>query len=154
MRVLGHEIGNSLGPIQSVAGVLRQGLASEPSPRWTEDARSGLALIERRAEALARFTTAYARLARLPPPKLAPVEVEPWVRRAAALAEVQVVGGPPLHALGDADQLDQLLINLCRNAAEAAAETGGDARIHWSRAPGRVRVVVEDDGPGLPPAWW
>ena len=70
IRVLGHELNNSLAPIQSIAGSLQR-LAgqAEPPADWREDLRRGLAVIASRAEALSRFTTAYARLARLPPPR-------------------------------------------------------------------------------------
>ena len=96
---------------------------------------------------------AYAQLARLPPPRPAPVEVEAWVRRVAALEtrlEVRVGDGPPVVVTADGDQLDQLLINLVRNAADAALETGGGVRIGWRADGGVVEVTVDDEGPGLP----
>ena len=71
VRVLGHEINNSLAPIRSIAGNLQQTLQAPDGERaadWQEDLRRGLAVIERRSEALGRFMTSYARLARLPPP--------------------------------------------------------------------------------------
>lgn len=154
VRVLGHEIGNSLGPIQSVAAFLREGLGASPlPPAWIEEARSGLALIARRAEALARFTSAYARLARLPPPKIHAVDVEPWIRRVAAVVGgATVLAGPPVTVPGDEDQLDQLLINLVRNGVEAARETSGGVTLSWSIVERGVEVRIEDEGPGLPPS--
>ena len=154
VRVLGHEINNSLAPIKSIAGSLRS-LAARPSrpADWEQDLTSGLQVIEGRAEALGRFMSAYARLARLPRPRLGPVAVAEWVRRVAALETrlpVRVAGGPAVVLAADGDQLDQLLINLVRNAADAALETGGGVEIGW-RAPGGVlEVLVEDEGPGLP----
>src|SRR5205085_592563 len=69
VRVLGHELNNSLAPIKSVAGSLESLLRRDPLPSdWHEDARSGLNVIATRAESLSRFMEAYARLARLPPP--------------------------------------------------------------------------------------
>jgi signal transduction histidine kinase len=94
----------------------------------------------------------YARLARLPPPRPGRVDVVAWGRRAAALetrVRIEVEPGPPLEIPGDADQLDQLLINLVGNAAEAAAETGGGVRVRWAASPAAAIVVVEDDGPGI-----
>jgi signal transduction histidine kinase len=154
VRVLGHEIGNSLGPIQSVATLLREGLEKPTPPAgWADDAKSGLALISRRAEALARFTAAYARLARLPPPELGLVEVGPWATRVAELVGgATVEAGPEVQAVGDEAQLDQLLINLVRNGVEAARETGGSVKLSWGLVRRGVEIRVDDEGPGLPPS--
>jgi nitrogen fixation/metabolism regulation signal transduction histidine kinase len=158
VRVLGHEINNSLGPIQSIAGTLRAGL-SRPTRAadFDEDLERGLAVIERRSAALGRFMASYAQLARLPAPRLGTVEVAAWVRRTVELearlaGAVTVEDGPPETIAGDGDQLDQLLINVIANAVEAAAETGGGVRVRWQAEPSAVSVVIEDDGPGLPPA--
>jgi len=150
VRVLGHEINNSLGPISSIAETLRTGLAqTERRPDLEDDLARGLEVIERRAAALSRFMQSYARLVRLPPPRSGRVDVDAWIRRTAELAKVDVVAGPAIAVPGDADQLDQMLINLVRNAAEASAETGGGVRVSWSIAGENVTVVVEDDGPGV-----
>ena len=153
VRVLGHEINNSLGPIRSIAETLRGSLARDPRPAdLDEDLAGGLAVIERRSDALARFMTAYARLARLPPPRPGRVDVAAWVSRTAALetrVPVRVDGGAPIEIAGDGDQLDQLLINRVANAAEAARETSGGVRIRWGSDDGKAVVVVEDDGPGI-----
>jgi two-component system nitrogen regulation sensor histidine kinase NtrY len=153
VRVLGHEINNSLGPISSIAETLRTGLARPIRPTDFEDDLSrGLEVIERRAAALARFMQSYARLVRLPPPRLGRVDVAAWIGRNVALetrAKVDVAAGPPLVIPGDADQLDQMLINLVKNAAEASAETGGTVRVSWSLAANTVAIVVEDEGHGV-----
>ncbi len=148
VRVLGHEINNSLAPIHSISAGLRKSLGKES----LDDVASGLAVIERRSESLMRFMSAYARLARLPPPKLAPVDVPAWVERVAALEKripVRVVEGPPVALEADADQLDQLLINLVRNAADAALETGGGVEVTWAAVNKQVEVCVADEGPGI-----
>ncbi|HWZ85184.1 MAG TPA: PAS domain-containing sensor histidine kinase, partial [Thermoanaerobaculia bacterium] len=86
IRVLGHELNNSLAPIQSIAGSLQTlAGAAAPPEDWRSDLRQGLAVIASRAEALSRFTTAYTRLAKLPPPRKAPVALEPLTRRVAGL---------------------------------------------------------------------
>lgn len=153
IRVLGHELNNSMAPIKSMASTLGSLVARRPRPEdWDQDMRRGLELIGNRAEALIRFMSAYSRLARLPQPTLAPTEVAPLVQRVAACEtrlEIRVEPGPPLAVEADADQLEQLLINLVRNAADASLETGGDVWLGWRRRPGQLEVYVRDDGPGL-----
>lgn len=154
VRVLGHEINNSLAPIRSIAGSLQDLLRREPAPADREaDLRQGLEVIAARSAALGRFMAAYARLARLPPPRLGTVQVGEWVHRVAGIetrVPIRVVAGEPVALRADGDQLEQLLINLVRNAADAALETGGGGEIGWSRNGSGVMVWVEDDGPGLP----
>ena len=151
--VMGHEINNSLAPIQSLSETLHATLTSTPRPDdWESDVASGLEIIGRRAAALGRFMKAYGQLARLPPPKRRPVNVGEWVRRAVMLERrvaIDVPGGPDVTVLGDADQLDQLLINLLKNAVDAAGEKNGGVRVRWSVDARHVDVVVEDDGPGV-----
>jgi len=153
VRVLSHEINNSLTPIKSIAGSLLTLLDRSPRPPDADDdLRGGLGIIANRSEALSRFMSAYALLARLPAPRPGPVDVGIWARRAGRLetrVPVNVKPGPPLTIQADGDQLDQLLINLVRNAADASLETGGSVCVSWSRHDGHVDVDVVDDGPGL-----
>ena len=104
VRVLGHEINNSLGPIASIAETLRTGLTAPPRADFSDDLARGLEVIERRAAALARFMQSYARLVRLPPPRLGKVDVGAWVRRTADLETrlaVAVDAGPDLEIAAD-----------------------------------------------------
>jgi nitrogen fixation/metabolism regulation signal transduction histidine kinase len=157
IRVIGHEMNNSLAPIKSIAGSLSTIVERQPPPSdWREDVQRGLAVIASRSESLSRFMNAYARLAKLPPPKLAPLDVEALVDRVVTLEKeyaIRVAGGPNLTVHGDTDQLEQLLINLLRNAVDAVRETGGGVRIGWWRLPGSspptMELWVEDEGPGL-----
>lgn len=153
VRVLSHEINNSLAPIKSITGSLGALLDRRPPPAdIDDDLRRGLAVIGGRSEALVRFMSAYARLARLPAPNRVPLAVGEWARRVAALETripVLVEGGPPAALNADGDQLDQLLINLVRNAADASLETHGGVRIRWRRANDSLELMVEDDGPGI-----
>jgi nitrogen fixation/metabolism regulation signal transduction histidine kinase len=154
IRVLGHELNNSLAPIRSVAESLGTVLHREPLPSdWRDDAERGLTVIGARAEALGRFMGAYARLARLPSPQLRTVNVGDWIRHSTGLEtrlNVALVPGPELTIRADGDQLEQLLINLVQNAAEAALETGGGVSVGWSKREGYLEVLVDDEGPGLP----
>jgi signal transduction histidine kinase len=153
VRVLGHEINNSLGPIASIAETLRTGLSRPVRPTdFDADLQKGLEVIERRAAALARFMQSYARLVRLPPPRITRVDVAGWIARNVALetrTKVTVSGGPDVTIPGDPDQLDQLLINLLHNAVEASAETAGGVRVSWTTVASQVVLVIDDDGPGV-----
>ncbi len=162
IRVLGHELNNSLAPIQSVAQSLEGGLLAATKSTNVhgdslgailDDLRQGLGIIRSRTAALGRFMTAYAQLARLPQPKLLPVRVSEWVGRTVKLetrVKVSLGKGPDAVISADADQLEQLLINLIRNAADAALETKGSVEVGWKRSRGQVELWVVDDGPGLP----
>jgi PAS domain S-box-containing protein len=153
VRVLGHELNNSLAPIKSIAGSLEEALLLDKteSPLHANLTR-GLGVISRRADALARFMAVYSELARLPEPTLRAVEVEPVVRRAAALDRrigVEVEGGPAVRLEADEVQLEQVIINVLKNAIDAALETGGGVCVRW-RANGDVaELSIVDEGPGL-----
>jgi nitrogen fixation/metabolism regulation signal transduction histidine kinase len=157
IRVIGHEMNNSLAPIKSIAGSLSTIVERDPLPSdWRDDVQRGLGVIASRSESLSRFMSAYARLAKLPPPKLAPLDVGMVVDRVVTLEKghnIQLAGGPKLAVQGDVDQLEQLLINLLRNAFDAVRETGGAVRIGWQRVPGvspsMLELWVDDEGPGL-----
>jgi two-component system, NtrC family, nitrogen regulation sensor histidine kinase NtrY len=188
VRVLSHEINNSLAPIKTIAGSLLRrvrtakdraeraaaaaaaeaglpapgdGRARPPTTSGVlaafgaadDDFAYGLGVVAERADALSRFIGAYARLTRLPPPAKRAVSIGAWVHRVAALetrVPVRVAEGPAVTVSADPDQLDQLLINLLRNAADATRETGtGGAEVSWDATPAQVRVVVDDEGPGI-----
>jgi two-component system, NtrC family, nitrogen regulation sensor histidine kinase NtrY len=161
IRVMGHELNNSLAPIQSVAQSLESGLQTitsapetqaGPAAALLDDMRQGFSIIRSRTESLGRFMAAYSRLARLPSPKLAPVDVRAWIARVAMLetrVKLRMEEGPDIVISGDADQLEQLLINLVHNAADAVQENGGGASIGWSRQDSYLNVWVADEGPGI-----
>jgi PAS domain S-box-containing protein len=156
IRVLGHEMNNSLAPIRSLAGSLGSLLSRDDRPEdWEDDTRRGIAVIRDRSAALSRFMEGYSRLARLPPPDRRPVDVATLARRVAGLEtrlSVALREGPGLSVLADSDQLEQLLINLLRNAADASLETGGGVSLGWERTAGGRELLIDvvDDGPGLP----
>ena len=153
VRVLGHEMNNSLAPIKSLAGSLEALLRKEPRPvDWQDDARSGLKSIAARADSLSRFMEAYARLARLPPPQKEYFDLGELVRRVIALEPrqaVKIASGPEVKVMADAAQLEQLLINLLHNAVDASLETGGAVSVGWRVAGDCVEIFVIDEGHGI-----
>ena len=152
VRVLGHELNNSLAPIKSIAGTLESLLGREPLPEdWRQDMRRGLGVINSRSDSLTRFIGAYARLAKLPRPQLQPLDVAALVERAVSFetrVPVSIVPGPPVTVPGDPDQIEQVLINLLRNAADAS-QPGVAVQIGWRRDGAMVEIWIKDEGPGL-----
>jgi two-component system, NtrC family, nitrogen regulation sensor histidine kinase NtrY len=153
LRVLSHELNNSLTPIRSIAGSLGSILKREPLPDgWQDDAQQGLEVIDLRAAALTRFLQAYSEIARLPQPQLRPMDVGETVRRVAELetrVAVDLVAGPEVTIHADGDQIEQLLINLVRNGADAVLETGGRVTMSWSASADAVEISVADEGAGI-----
>lgn len=154
IRVMGHELNNSLAPIKSLSGSLEQMTAQDTLPAdWRDDLHRGLRVIGSRADSLNRFMGAYSALARLPEPTPGPVDLAGLVRRVAEMEtrlRPEIIGGHELEIRADRDQLEQLLINLVRNAADASLETGGPVRISWVASAGQLEISVQDEGPGLP----
>ena len=153
VRVLGHEMNNSLAPIKSLAGSLENLLRREPMPPdWKDDAESGLKSIAARADSLSRFMQAYTRLAKLPPPQMEDVDLGELVQRVVNLEprlKVQIVPGPTVQISADAAQIEQVLINLVHNAVDAALETNGAVTMRWREADDGIEVSVTDEGPGI-----
>jgi len=153
IRVLSHELNNSLAPIKSIADSLRGIISREPAPPdQLDDLRKGLGVIASRSESLSRLMAAYARLARLPAPRLESVAIQDWVRRVVALETrrpVTIRPGPNVAIQADGGQLDQLLINLVRNAVDATVEADGAVEVGWETRNGQLDVWVRDEGAGL-----
>lgn len=154
IRVLGHELSNSLAPIKSIAGSLRSRvdtLSGEADVR--NDFRRGLGVVEGRADALHRFVQSYRKLAQLPPPALRPVEFAPLLERIAALEQrlpVAVDCGPDVVLKADPDQLEQMLINLLGNAVDASlAKDGRPVSASWKLAGTSILITIEDRGMGI-----
>lgn len=163
IRVISHELNNSLTPIKSIAGSLGQMLARQGSVP-SDDLARGLGVIGKRADSLNRFLHGYAVLAKLPPPRMARVDLGALVARVVQLeahAPVGLIPSPLVTLDADSDQLEQLLINLVRNGLDAMqaqrgerADVGGDGRvaIGWTldAQAERVEIRVEDEGAGIP----
>src|SRR5262245_55528116 len=135
VRVLGHEMNNSLAPIKSLAGSLETLMRRDPlPPDWKDDASAGLNSIASRADSLSRFLQAYTRLTKLPPPQKQGVDLGQLVQRVVDLEprlSVKVMPGPKTVIRADAAQIEQALINLVHNAVDAALETHGSVVIGW-----------------------
>src|SRR6266478_3241829 len=153
VRVLGHEMNNSLAPIKSLAASLESLLRRDPLPSdWKDDAGSGLNSIASRADSLSRFLQAYTRLTKLPPPQKQDVDLASLVQRVVDLEprlKVKILSGPKTVIRADAAQIEQALINLVHNAVDAALETRGNVTLGWREKGNCVEVLVEDDGPGI-----
>ena len=154
VRVLSHEINNSLTPIKSIAHSIKRMIAREANlPRGAE-IQEALSLIETRSGSLGRFLRAYAQLARLPKPERKTFDLLPLVKRIAELEDrlpVTVATNQSVTVNADPDQLEQLLINIVRNGVDAAlGADGGAVAIEWSAVDGSVQLAIVDEGPGLP----
>ena len=153
VRVLSHEINNSLTPIKSIAHSLRRIVDRANGFQRSDEVLQGLSLIEERSGALGRFLRSYAQLARLPKPNPKQVKVPELIARIADLEKrlpVAVHPSPDVKLVADSDQIEQLLINVVRNAVDASLETGGKVSIGWKRFGDWFELNVEDEGKGLP----
>ena len=168
IRVLGHELSNSLAPIKSIAGSLSSRVSgTNIDPDVRSDLNRGLDIIESRAGSLQRFLEAYRRLAQMPAPTLKDVPLAPLIARVAGLEtrlKVGVQEGANVIFKADPDQLEQMFINLIRNAVDAVLETHEPAEIvtekslpkqqsgvlvRWEPNTDQVAIEIQDDGPGL-----
>ncbi len=172
IRVLGHELSNSLAPIKSIAGSLNSQVSlTAMDADVRHDLQHGLEIIEARSASLHRFLEAYRRLAQMPAPVLRDVDLPKLVARVAGLEtriKVCIQSGPAVVFVADPDQLEQMLINLVRNAADAVIEVAADAtkrlapaadstssdgdrkvRVGWELSDLDVNLFIEDNGPGL-----
>ncbi len=154
IRVLGHELSNSLAPIKSIAGsLLARADQMQGDEITVRDFRRGLGVVESRADSLHRFVQSYRVLAQLPPPVLKSVPVGPLVERIALLEQrvpIQLDAGPSAILHADPDQLEQMLINLLANAVDASLANGAHpVHIGWRQVESNIEVFIEDRGLGI-----
>jgi two-component system, NtrC family, nitrogen regulation sensor histidine kinase NtrY len=152
IRVIGHEINNSLTPIKSLAGTLRDMLGKKPDPASDGEVLEGLSLIGDRAGSLTRFVATYSQLARVPAPTKQPVSINTLLHRLVALeAFTGVRVEAPFETVvpADAGQLEQALINLMKNAVEAAENGAQGVELKVSRARDAAFIDIVDTGPGI-----
>ncbi len=153
VRVLSHEINNSLTPIKSIAHSIRRMISRISDVPRAAEIQDGLTLIETRSGALGRFLRQYAQLAKLPKPQERPIQMLTLATRIAELENrlpIEVKASADVQIEADPDQLEQLLINIVRNAVDAALESSGTVQIGWAPVDGFLEVTVDDEGPGLP----
>lgn len=151
VRVMAHELNNSLTPIRSMATTLQTRLADGAAvDSQREDLATSLGIIASRAEALGRFMTGYTMLARLPAPRRRTVNLRPLVERAATMdTRLRVeIDGDHVSIAVDPDQLEQLVINLVKNAVDAAGAEGA-VSICWHVHDDVLCLEVLDSGPGV-----
>jgi two-component system, NtrC family, nitrogen regulation sensor histidine kinase NtrY len=152
IRVLGHELSNSLAPIKSIAGSLLARVDGLPAEAQ-HDFRRGLSVVEARADALHRFVQSYRTLAQLPPPQLRPVPLAPLLERVVLLEQrlaVEIDPGPAVNLTADPDQLEQMLINLLANAVDASLTNGAKpVHVTWRSSDEDVEIVIDDSGMGV-----
>jgi nitrogen fixation/metabolism regulation signal transduction histidine kinase len=154
VRVLGHELSNSLAPIKSIAGSLLARVETLTGDEAAlHDFRRGLGVVESRADSLHRFVQSYRLLAQLPPPRLRPVAIAPLIERVVLLEQrlvVQLDPGPAATLNADPDQLEQMFINLLANAVDASLANGSEpVRATWERTGSNLSVIIEDRGLGI-----
>ncbi len=154
IRVLGHELSNSLAPIKSIAGSLLERVRQLQADETTvSDFRRGLGVVESRAESLHRFVQSYRQLAQLPPPRLGPVPLAALLERLVLLEQrlpIRLDPGPAVTLRADADQLEQMLINLLANAVDASlAKDSMPVRVTWKIEGSTLLIVIEDRGQGI-----
>ncbi len=153
IRVIGHELNNSLAPITSLTGSMERLVRRDPLPDdWQSDVVRGFEVIASRVEALNRFMTDCSRLAKIPEPTLAPVDIGACIRRVTALEQrhpISIIEGPNSTVPADQDQIEQVLINLLRNAVEASGETDGPVEISWAETGRWLDIISRDEGPGI-----
>ena len=153
VRVLSHEINNSLTPIKSIAHSIKRMIGRIPDVPRASEIQDGLALIETRSGALGRFLRQYAQLAKLPKPQERPIQILTLTRRIAELENrlpIELRATKDVTIEADPDQLEQLLINIVRNAVDATLDTHGRVWIDWKAIDGAMELSVEDEGAGLP----
>jgi two-component system, NtrC family, nitrogen regulation sensor histidine kinase NtrY len=165
IRVLTHEIMNSITPVTSLAHIAAGLIASVDcnGDEAIADARAAVETLARRADGVMQFVESYRQISRSPQVKLRSFAVEPWVKEletifraseaATGVALATFVDPPSLTMEADPDLLCQVLINLLKNGAEAARAHSTEPRVTLSVQflhTGEVQIDVSDNGAGVP----
>jgi nitrogen fixation/metabolism regulation signal transduction histidine kinase len=146
IRVIAHELNNSLAPISSLA---HSGQILARAPPNPEQLGRVFSTIEDRARHLAGFIEGYAQFAKLPHPRIAPVAWEVLVERLRVVVAFTLVGALPSRVASfDTAQVEQALINLLKNARESGCDPGS-IELGVQLAPHGFAIEVRDRGPGF-----
>jgi nitrogen fixation/metabolism regulation signal transduction histidine kinase len=146
IRVIAHELNNSLAPISSLA---HSGQILARAPPDPEQLIRVFSTIEDRARHLAGFIEGYAQFAKLPQPRLAPVSWEVLLERLRVVVQFTLVGGLPQRTASfDTAQLEQALINLLKNARESGSDPAA-IELAVNSVQGGFAIEVRDRGPGF-----
>ena len=156
IRVLTHEIMNTLTPVASLA---ETAATMMDKPDAIDDIREAVQTIARRSEGLMNFVSRYRELLKVPQPDPEAVKVADVLRNIAKLMAAELKGlklvvdvvPESLEVHADRQLLDQVLVNLVRNAADATADIDSpELRLSGKLEFGRVIIRVHDNGPGIP----
>lgn len=158
IRILSHEVNNSVGPVSSLLESLREHREALP-PADRTDFDQALAVASTRLDNLRSFMAGYADVVRLPPPERRPCDVATLVEEILLLLRPELARRriewswedleevPPVEL--DRNQVEQVLVNVLRNATEAIGEDGRIA-VGLSVEGRRPTLSVRDSGPGIP----
>lgn len=167
IRVLTHEIKNSVIPISTLSDVILQMIKdgdetpdlSKLDEESVEDLIGGLETIETRSKGLANFVTTYDQLTKLPQPEFQTVDVGKMIERVQNLFKpdlehrnirMHLFSPERLEIQADPDLIDQILINLVKNAMEALhGQADGLIRITAAASSQGVTLQIRDNGPGI-----
>ena len=145
IRVISHELNNSLAPVASLASSAAELLRRGNTQRLPEI----LATVEERARHLERFIDGYARFAKLPTPNRQPVDWKAFVSGLQLQIPFKVVGELPADPTSfDASQMQQALLNLLKNAHESGSRAE-DVSLAVRRGAGTLMIEVGDRGSGM-----
>ncbi|MCG8506979.1 MAG: ATP-binding protein, partial [Sphingomonadales bacterium] len=151
VRVLSHEINNSLAPLKSFSDSLKTQIEKRESDEsLKQELLDGMSVIGNRADSLASFVQSYHKIAKLPEPEKREQDFRQLMEGLVKFFPENpiVLQGEPVKLRLDAGQMEQALINLIKNAVEASSQ-GESIEVSWRQEGRRLVVVVRDHGEGI-----
>ena len=165
ISILSHEIMNSVTPIaslsQSAADLVKN--TSSQNPGELEDVAQALEVIQKRSSGLLKFTENYRKLTKIPPVSMQNISLEPFFQQISTLFKTEVPPNvqldfrffrPNLQLSGDPVLLEQVIINLVKNALEAVRGLPGGKVLVLADRDEQLRILIKisDNGTGIPKA--